>query len=137
MAIHTLQLDRPAGTSQIALQVHRVVQFHGPLIDPAGSQNSEFWMCLIEPTDIGDEPWRRILVLARQIGVALRARAIAGVRQMHHTFMLDVAIRAGRYERLLGMMDWTIVTSQASLIGGSSLKASLGHVARTTLLSDQ
>jgi hypothetical protein len=57
--------------------------------------------------------------------MALRARAIVGVSQPQDALMLDVAIRASGGERLLGMMDRAIVTSQAGVIVGVPLKASL------------
>src|SRR5437764_13393984 len=89
------------------------------------------------PSHTYDKLSSRILVVAHQIGVSFRARSIAGVCQTHHALMFDVAIRAARSECLFRMMDRPIVTRQASLIGGSPLKASLRHMARAAFLADQ
>ncbi len=72
-----------------------------------------------------------------QIGMALRAGAIAGAGQPQCALMLHVAIGAGWRERLIGVMDWPIVACQAGLIGRALLIAGLRDMAGAAFLPEQ
>ena len=63
MTVDALQVNRTARTPEPRFKMHRVVQFHGARIWAAGSQNSEFRMCSIEPADMFGEGWRHMPIL--------------------------------------------------------------------------
>lgn len=117
--------------------MHLMVELDGARIFLTGPQRRELRMAAIESADVGHKPGRLVFVPRRQIGVALGASTIARARQPHRSLVFYVAIGASRRERLLGMMDRTVVARQARLIGYGLLKTNGGNVARGALVSDQ
>ena len=115
--------------------MHLMIELDGARIRRAGPQRANSGWLPIESGNVRDE--LRCPVRGCQIGVALRAGAIAGARQPHRALMLHVAAGARWRERLVGMMDGAIVARQARLIGRAILKAGLRDVAGVALLSEQ
>src|SRR5579872_407978 len=106
-------------------------------VNAARAQNSEFGMAAVKTADVRNKSRRCVLIVAGQVGVTLGAGLIAGARQPQHAFVLDVAIGAGGSECLLGMMDRSVMTGQASLIGRAALEACLRDVTGRALFSKQ
>src|ERR1039458_3405281 len=117
--------------------MHLVVEFDGARIPLPAPKRREFGMVTIEIADLSHKSRWGVLVLGSQIGVTLRAGAVARTREPHHTLVLHMAIRTRRRKSLLAMMDGAIVTSQAGVIRDGSLEASGGNVTCGAFVTNQ
>src|SRR5580692_7896403 len=117
--------------------MHLMVEPDGAGIFLSAPKRRKFRMVAVKITAPGDKARRGVLVLGSEIRVALRASAVAGAGQAQHAFVLHVAVRTGGRKGLLGMMDGSIVTCQAGLVGDGSLKSGGGNVACGAFVSDQ
>src|ERR1700733_6224338 len=133
VTIGALQLHGSIGSAQILLQMYPMIEFDSAWVRHTGPQYREFRMAVIEAANVGRE--LRSPVRGRQIRMTLRAGAIAGAGQPQRALMFHVAVRTGRREGLVRMMDGAIVASKARLIGGVPLKARLRDMTRIALLS--
>ena len=135
MAIGALQLHRAAWSAQVFFEMHLVIELDSPGIRIARPQRREFRMAIVKSANFGCE--LRFAVRGLQIRVALRASANAGAGQPKNALVLYMAVGARWRECLIGVMDWTVVTGQAGLIGRTFLISRLRDVAGAAFLAEQ
>src|ERR1700685_3525461 len=105
---------RPA---QILFQMHLMTKLYRPGIGKSSFKNGEFRMGSIKPANVCGEP--RLRVRGFQIGMALCARLIAGIRQPRCAPMFGVTAGAPWREGLIVVMHGAVVACEASLVGSS------------------
>ena len=115
MTVAAIHLDWPIRTSQIWPEMRKVAQLDLSRIARARTQRGQFGMMIVEVLDL-----MNVLHVSRfrfQIGVALRASWVGGVRKAKRTFVFEMARTAARRERRLhGMMRRRVVASEAGFI---------------------
>lgn len=132
MAILAIELHQAVWSAQIALQVHRVIKLDRSGIAVAITQDRKLWVAAIESRDVGGESRRRARGV--KICVALRTGDVRGDGKPQMTAMLDVARSAGRRKSLIRVMQGSVVTTIARLIGGfGAERPRFFQMARTAL----
>jgi hypothetical protein len=136
MAIVTRKLHphviRP---NQTCLKVHRVVQLDATLIFSSITQNSKFWMPMIEACDARHK--LRLSVSRFQVGMALRAGLVRHGAKHAPALVLHMTRGARRRERLVRMMCRCVMTSETCLIRDILKEAASPlHVAQGAFLSE-
>src|ERR1700681_1527599 len=117
--------------------MYLMIELDGSGILLAATQRCELRMASIETADVGHKLRMSILILGREIGVALRANTSGGPREPHGTLVFHMAFQTSRRKGLLGMMDGTVMASQARPIGHRLLETSRGNVAGSAFVSNQ
>src|SRR4051812_27129440 len=95
--------------------MHLMVELDGGCVARSGAKEREFRMSIVETLDIRRHFQRTGLGL--QIAVALRAACIADARERGFSVVLHMATGAFGCECLLHLMNGTVVTGLAGLIG--------------------
>lgn len=115
VAIDTFQLDVTPGTFQVFFQVDLVIEFDSAGVAEACPQGSKFRVTGPERFDVSDDA--ELAVSGFQIGMACRAGLISSVQQFFGALVLNMTLDAVRRGDLLLLMDGTIVTGQACVVG--------------------
>jgi hypothetical protein len=92
-----------------------MVEFKGARIALSGPHRTEFGMTILKAPDVGGELDGSGLAL--QVRMTLCASRIRRLRQSGRTLVLDMTIHTLWRERLLSTVYWSVVATQATLVG--------------------